>query len=219
VLRAAFVGAADPSTDEARRLLTRELSRAAYHQEPLVDRILRWINERLDALLAGPDAAGAGWLSPWVTALVGLLVVGLIAFVVPKVQRERRAPADDAVLADLATSAAQYRQRAAAAVAAGDFGAALLNGFRAIARDMAGRAVLDDAPGRTAHEVGLALAPVFPEHADDLTRAATLFDAVRYGGQLASRPEAEQVLDLDRVLAAARPRFDPVRVVATLRSP
>ena len=87
----------------------------------------------------------------------------------------------------------------------GRYDDAVLDGFRAIAKDMSDRTLLDDAPGRTAHEVSLALASPFPDHADRLARAADLFDSVRYGHRRANADQAGQVQHLDAELVTTRP--------------
>lgn len=169
-----------------------------------MQRIMHWIHEQWDRLLA-QGANGSGW-SPVVTALVAAAVLALLAFVLPRVRRERRrAGGDDAVLTDPSVTAAMYRARAAEALARGRFDDALADAYRAIARGATERTLLDDGPGRTAHEVALALGPVFPDHRDRLRQAADLFDAVRYGSRHISRSDAEQVADLDRHLARTRP--------------
>jgi hypothetical protein len=70
---------------------------------------------------------------------------------------------------------------------------------------MSNRRVLEDAPGRTAHEVSLALASPFPDHADRLALAADLFDSVRYGHRRASAHQAGQIQELDAELATSHP--------------
>ena len=57
----------------------------------------------------------------------------------------------------------------------------------------------------TAHEVALALAPVFPAEAEALADAADGFDAVRYGGRPASESRARAVVELDDRLQRTSP--------------
>jgi hypothetical protein len=90
----------------------------------------------------------------------------------------------------------------------------VLDGVRAVARAAVERVVLDDAPGRTAHEVALALAGPFPGEADALLRAADAFDAVRYGDQRATPDRARDVLALDERLAGTRPARQGAPVAA-----
>jgi len=70
---------------------------------------------------------------------------------------------------------------------------------------MSDRTLLDDAPGRTAHEVSLALASPFPDHSVRLAEAANVFDAVRYGHRRATADQAGEVQRLDAELVRARP--------------
>jgi len=135
-----------------------------------------------------------------------LIVIALLAWVLPKVRRESVVAASDgAVLEDVAITPRFYRDLAAEALRDGRYDDAVLNGFRAIAKDMSDRTLLDDAPGRTAHEVSLALASPFPSHADRLAQAADLFDSVRYGHRRATADQAGQVQHLDTELVKARP--------------
>ena len=106
--------------------------------------------------------------------------------------------------------AATLRDRARAAVARGDWDSAVLDGVRTVARAAVERVVLDDAPGRTAHEVSLALTTPFPAEQAALLAAADSFDAVRYGHRSATEDQARAVLALDERLAAARPARAPL---------
>lgn len=196
----------DPDREEARRLLEDELRDPSYQlHESLVVRAWRWVNDHLPAL----DLPAR--LPPWTAwaVLGGVLLVALAVVLFAARDRWRRGGADDrgrgGVLDEVGTSAADYRRRAQRAMTAGDHRAALLDAYRAVAAGAAERALLDDRPGRTAHEVAVSLAPVLPEEADALARAADRFDAVRYGGAATGAEEARRMLELDRCVAAARP--------------
>jgi Domain of unknown function (DUF4129) len=192
----------DPSPAQARDWLEQELDRSDY-QSTWLDSAIHWVIEKLNMLFDGTVMAG---FSPAITALVALVVIALLVWVLPKVRRESRAARlDGAVLEDLTITARTYRDRAAQAIGDKRYDDAVLDGFRAIARDMSDRTLLADAPGITAHEAGLALAPFFPDHADRLARAADLFDAVRYGHRRATADQAGQVQRLDAELVTTRP--------------
>jgi Domain of unknown function (DUF4129) len=196
--------ALEPGPDQARSWLEEELRSAAYHRAPLLDRLVQWVEDRL-ADLSSPSAHLSG-APTVVTVLLTLLVAGLLLWVLPRVRRERsvRRPAG-AVLVDPRVTAAQYRARAAEARGTGRYGDAVLDSFRAVARDLSERTLLDDAPGLTAHEVSVAAAAAFPGDAAGLARAADLFDSVRYGSATASRQDADDVAALDARLARERP--------------
>jgi hypothetical protein len=195
----------DPSPAEARKWLSDELHRSDYHN-PWLDSALRWTFDQIAKLLDGANKLANGGLSPVVTLLVALVTIALLVWVLPMVRREPVVGhPDGAVIVDPTITADTYRDLAARALADGRYDAAVLEGFRAIAKDMSDRALLDDAPGLTAHEVGLELSRPFPDFAGRLAQCANLFDAVRYGHRSATKDGAAQVLRLDSELAKARP--------------
>ena len=191
----------DPTPPQAREWLEKELNGLDY-QSSWLDSVIEWILDKLGTL---PDGSMSG-LSAVVTALVAFVVIALLVWVLPKVRRESRAArSGGAVMEDATMTARAYRDRATQALRDKRYDDAVLDAFRAIARDMSDRALLADAPGITAHEASVALAPCFPDHGDRLARAADLFDAVRYGHRHASAEQAAQIQRLDTELATARP--------------
>jgi hypothetical protein len=192
--------ALDPTPPEARDWLEQEFHRSDYQSSWLAT-VQEWISDLLKNLLDG-----VGRLSPVIAVIVALVVIALLVWVLPKVRRESVVSrADHAVLEDMTITARAYRDLAAQALRDGRYDDAVLDGFRAIAKDMSDRTLLDYAPGRTAHEASLALAPRFPDHADRLALAADLFDAVRYGHRRATAEQAAQVQHLDAELVTTRP--------------
>jgi hypothetical protein len=195
--------ALDPTPPEGRDWLTQELQGPEY-QSSWLESAIRGLVEQLRDLFDGADQLN-NVLSPVITVLVALLVIALMAWAIPRVRRESVARPDGAVIEDPRTTSRMYRDLAAGALREGRFDDAVLNGFRAIAKDTSDRTLLDDAPGRTAHEVSLALAPRFPHHAHQLARAADLFDSVRYGHRRATEEQAIYVQQLDKELVRSRP--------------
>lgn len=192
-----------PDPDQARSWVERELSRPEY-QRSLRERFLTWLGDLWDSLTNVTVHA-----SPWSTAAVVVLVVGMVTLVLVVGGRLRREPsasrADGGVLPDRQSSPDEHRAAALAALEAGDPELALVEAFRAVASRALRRGLLDDRPGLTADELAVDLGPVFPALAGSLTRAATLFDLVFYGDQPAGPLDARSVLDLDDALGAARP--------------
>lgn len=202
----------DPSSDEAREWLVRELASGRYQSRPgLLDR-LRELLERL--LGSSPDS---GLPSVFLPVAIGLALAALALVLVRVLRRDvgRSGPADGSGVLDLPDVPADtLRRQARAALTGGDWDTAVLDGLRAVARGAVERALLDDAPGRTAHEVAVALSSLFPGEEGALVAAAEAFDAVRYGDRRATRTRAEEVVALDaRVLAArpVRPAPEPAR--------
>lgn len=196
-----------PTPPQAREWLKQELQGPEY-RSPWLDSALRWATDLLNSLLDG--ARNLAGLSPLITALMALLVIAFLAWVLPRVRREPRASATaGAVLEDLTITSRHYRDLASQSLREGRFDEAVLDGFRAITKDMSDRRVLDDAPGRTAHEVSLALGSPFPGHTDRLAGAADLFDSVRYGHRRANAEQAIRIHRLDAELAVTRPILAP----------
>jgi hypothetical protein len=193
----------DPTSAQAREWLEAELRKGVYQEEPgLLERLVDWLMRAL----GGATAEGA--LPAWTIWLAVLLGVGVLALVIARsVRAERRmtGPRREGVLDGSGRTAAEHRAAARGALAAGDADTAVLEGYRAIARSAVERTLLDDLPGRTAHEVSVALGPVFPAYAAGLASAADVFDAVRYGRRPASTEAARAVVTLDTDVAQARP--------------
>ena len=92
----------------------------------------------------------------------------------------------------------------------GDWDTVVLDGYRAVVAASVERTVLDELPGRTAHEASVELARAFPTEGEALRSAADRFDAVRYGHDRATEADARAVLGLDDRVAGARPMLSPV---------
>lgn len=196
----------EPDAPTARRLLLEELGDPIYDQQPtLLDRILTWLQERLAEL----DFTGAD-LDPRLLAaiVVGLVLVAVVIAlaVAGPVRRARRArrPSSE-VLGDDSRTAAELRGSADALAADGDWSAAVLDRFRALLRSLEERAVLDERPGRTAHEASQEAAAAFPEDVAALTDAGRLFDDVRYGDVAAGPEDDRRLRALDETLTGRTP--------------
>lgn len=190
----------DPSGDEARGQLRRELVRPEYHDANLLERI----SDGLDRLIANTvDAAsGSHPLTVAVAVAVALLLATGIILLVSRARRTARAGTTDApAFADEVVTADELRARAEAALAAGDPAAALIDAFRAIAVRQIERGRIDDLPQATAHELAGALASTFTEQGAALRRGADLFDQVRYGDRPATPAQVHDLLRLDDALA------------------
>ncbi|MGL5867418.1 MAG: DUF4129 domain-containing protein [Dermatophilaceae bacterium] len=193
----------DPTSPEARQWLEDELRKSVYQEQPgLLDRLQDWIEQLLSSTAGGPG------LPAWTVVVVVLLVLAVVALVLARtLRRDRRmtGQATPGVFDGPVRSAAEYRDDARRALAAGDADTAVVEGYRAVARAAVERTILDDLPGRTAHEVAVALARAFPSSGPGLAGAADVFDAVRYGRRSATRTQAESVLALDAEISRTAP--------------
>jgi hypothetical protein len=101
-------------------------------------------------------------------------------------------------------SAVELRARAEAALEAGRFEEAVVDGFRALAVRQVERGRLADLPGTTAHEVAETLAQEYAVAADRVRASALVFEAVLYGHRPATREQAVAVLAADDELVVRR---------------
>lgn len=193
----------DPSGDEARDELRRELLGSEYHERNLMERIFNWIIRRIEGgLEAARDAPPLSTLAAMVI-FVGLAL--LLAYVVSKARRTARTKDEKrAVLTEEVVTADELRSRAEAALRAGDHEAAVVDGYRALTVRQVERGRLMDTPGATADEVAVDLAQEFPAMKDRVWVSAQLFDAVLYGDRPATRDQALAVLALDDELTVRR---------------
>lgn len=193
----------DPSASEARSKLRRELLHPEYHDQNVLQEIVRWLSRKVGS---GLDRASTA--PPLSTFMAMVILVALVAALVWLVSRARRTAQGheqrQTVLTDEVVSVDELRARADAALEAGRFEEAVVEGFRAIAVRQVERGRLVDAPGATAHEVADALAREYAAMADDVHRSARVFDEVLYGHHPATREQAAAVLALDDGLVVRR---------------
>lgn len=193
----------DPSPEEGRSWLRRELADPEYHELDLVEQILRWIERTLSAGI--PSAGDVPWAQTVAAMVVFAVILVGLGLLVSRARRSPRADRDrdGDVLTDESLSAAALRERAEAAYASGDHGAAVIDGFRALARRQVER-------GRLAEDLGLTAAEVAASLEREMSldgragRAAELFNEVLYGNHPATREQAEGVLALEQELAVSR---------------
>jgi Domain of unknown function (DUF4129) len=193
----------DPTGDEGRSLLRRELVHPEYHDRNVFEQVLDWLDRLLNGAIDG--AADAPPLSTF-AAIVAFLLLGLaLAWLLSRARRTPRAATRSGpVVEDVAVTAAELRSAAERALEEGRNAEALVDGFRALTVRQVERGWLDDRPGATAHEVAGALASTYPEQRGRVAGSAALFDAVRYGDRPATRDQAADVLALDDALAGRR---------------
>lgn len=203
-----------PDAEEARGWLERELADPVYHQRPsLLQMVLDWLGR----LFEGADGVPLGNVGTLllVAGVLALLVV--VAFLVTgPVRRSRRVGGPGSVLADDdRRTAADLRSAADAAAARGDWAGAVADRFRAVVRGLEERAVLDERPGRTAHEAVADAGLRLPALAGDLQAAGRLFDDVVYGERTPGAGDDALLRELDSRVAAARPTLPAGLTAAT----
>ncbi|WP_240642255.1 DUF4129 domain-containing protein [Microbacterium sulfonylureivorans] len=198
-----------PDGDEARRWAEQELSDPVYDiAEPTpFDRIARAIAEFFENLFS-TELSGQWGSAVAVVAAIVVIIVIVVAFAVWGVPRaSRRAPGRAPALFgdEEHRSAAELRAAAASHARSGDWDAAIVLHFRALARGCTERGVVDTPPGATVHTFARAAGRAFPALADRLEAAATAFDDVRYLRRPGTAELYRLVSDTDAAVVAARP--------------
>ena len=192
-----------PSADEARSKLRRELLHPEYHKQNLLQEVVNWLQRKIGGGL--DRASHTPPLSTFMAMVVLVLIVAALVWLVSRARRTAQEKDErQAVLTEELVTADELRARADAALEAGRFEEAVVEGFRAVAARQVERGRLTDTPGATAHEVAEALAREYAAMADDVHRSARLFDEVLYGDRPAAREQAESVLALDDGLVVRR---------------
>ncbi|WP_258726434.1 DUF4129 domain-containing protein [Cellulomonas sp. NS3] len=208
----------EPGADEARRWLERELLEPVYDDRPsLLERILDWVGSLFDDV---PVLGLDGRTAALVVVVLLAVVAGIALWVAGPVRRARRPGGGGVVLGgDDTRTATQLRAAADAAAARGDWHAAVAERFRAVVRSLEERTVLDERPGRTAHEAVEAAASRLPSSASALRDAGRLFDDVVYGDQPADPADDARLREVDAAVAAERPLGTPADSTGADRTP
>jgi hypothetical protein len=162
-------------------------------------------------------ADGAGGLAPVavtviVIVIVAALVVALLVWARPRASRAVRRRGDLLGERDDRT-AAQLRAEAERRARERDWDGAVVLRFRALARDLLERDLIDPAPGATAQGIAREASAALPGLAERLHLAATAFDAVRYLRTAADEAEYRTLAATDDATRAATPRIDAVEAV------
>jgi len=202
-----------PDGDEARRWAEQELAdpRYAEAKPTWFDLLARDIGRFIADLFNRDNTAGAG---PAALIIVGVLIFAALVTVLIIWGRPRRAgavrrPATALLGADDDRTAAQLRADAERAAKAGDWDEATVLRFRALARGLLERDLIDPAPGATAQAIAREIGAVFPAESAAVRTAAVSFDDVRYLRHPATPGRYAQLSEADDRLCALRPEAVP----------
>lgn len=206
--RLAGAGVFIPDGDEAQKWAEDELEKAAYQEAKpnWFDQLARDIVDAVVGLFSGD---GSGNIAPFaatliVMVLIAAIVVALIIWGRPRASRSIRRRTDLLGERDDRT-AAQLRAEADRAAKSGDLDSAVVLRFRAIARALLERDLIDPAPGATAQGISREASTVFPVLSARLHDAAVLFDRVRYLDVAADADDYRAITEIDAAVSAAAP--------------
>ncbi|MEO8529207.1 MAG: DUF4129 domain-containing protein [Pseudolysinimonas sp.] len=190
----------DPGDDQAREWLQQELGNTiAPPAEP------DWWNFPSTPRAPGEvvNTGGTVGVVIGIVILIAILGVAFWIFGLPRLRRRSKVTGD-LFGEDDDRSAVSIRTAAEKAAAVGDYTSAVVEAFRAMARDLAERGIVHTFPGTTARDFGRRAGAVFPATTERLVVAAAVFDGVRYLGRVGSAEEWERMSSLAAELRGAR---------------
>lgn len=202
-----------PDGDEARRQAEQELSDQRYAQAKPTwfDQLARDIGEFIADMFNRDNTANVG---PSALIIVSVLIFAALVTVLiiwgrPRRSSAMRRPRSTLLGADDDRTAAQLRADADRAVRAGDWDEATVLRFRALARGLLERDLIDPAPGATAQAIAREVGAAFPTESAGVRTAAVSFDDVRYLRHPATPDSYAQLAAVDDRLVALRPEVVP----------
>lgn len=198
-----------PDGDEARKWAEQELSdpRYADAKPTWFDLLARDVGRFLADLFSPENGANAGPSALIVVCIVvfAALIAALIIWGRPR--RSRSVPRGRIDLLGDADdrTAAQLRADAERSARSGDWDTATVLRFRALARGLLERDLIDPSPGATAQAIAREVSRVLPDEASAVRSAAVSFDDVRYLRRPATEERYSELAATDDRLVAARP--------------
>lgn len=197
----------EPDGEQGRNWLLDELGKGTYQaaRPTWFDLASQAFFDWLDSLLGSANSGqGAAALVVVVLLLTALLVAAFLIFGRPRLNRRSRL-ASAVFGEDDARTAAEMRAAAARAAGAGDWTTAIAELFRAVARGLDERTLVDVYPGMTARGFARAASVPFPDSAEPLAAAAIAFDDVRYLARAGTEEQYRRLTDLDTALRSRPP--------------
>ncbi|MEV7609448.1 DUF4129 domain-containing protein [Microbacterium sp. NPDC089320] len=198
-----------PDGDEARQWAEQELSdpRYADAKPTWFDLVARDIGRFLADLFSSDNGASVGPSALIVVSVIvfGALVAALIIWGRPRRARAIRRPGAGLLGADDDRSAAQLRADADRAARGGDWDEATVLRFRALARGLLERDLIEPSPGATAQAIAREVSALFPAETAQVRQAALFFDDVRYLRHPATGERYAELAATDDRLSALRP--------------
>jgi len=202
-----------PDGDEARRWAEQELAdpRYADAKPTWFDLIARDIGRFLADLFSADNGASVGPSALIIVSIIvfGALVAALIIWGRPRRSQSVRVARGGLLGAEDDRSAAQLRTDADRAARAQDWDEATILRFRALARGLLERDLIDPSPGATAQAIAREVSAVFPVESDPVRRAAVSFDDVRYLRHPATAERYAELAATDERLRSLRPDLVP----------
>ncbi|GGD71885.1 DUF4129 domain-containing protein [Microbacterium murale] len=198
-----------PDGDEARRWAEQELQNQRYAdaKPTWFDYLAEDVAEFISGLFSPDTGQQVGNVALIIVTvvIVAALITVLILWGRPRGSRRVRRPGTDLLGERDRRTAAQLRADAARSAREGDWDTATVLRFRALARALLERDIIDPAPGATAQAIAREAAVAFGAQRVELTAAASAFDDVRYLRRPASEQSYLALAETDDRLASLHP--------------
>lgn len=198
-----------PDGDEAQRWAEQELQdpRYADAKPTWFDYLAEDVAEFIGSLFSQDTGEQVGNVALIIVTvvIVAALITVLILWGRPRVSRRVRQRESDLLGARDRRTAAQLRADAARSARDGDWDTATVLRFRALARSLLERDIIDPAPGATAQAIAREAAAAFSAQHEALTAAAGAFDDVRYLRRPATERSYRALAEIDDRLASLHP--------------
>ncbi|MGM7697351.1 DUF4129 domain-containing protein [Microbacterium sp. A84] len=198
-----------PDGEEARRWAEQELQNPRYAdaKPTWFDYLAEDVADFIASLFSNDTGAQAGNTALIIVTvvIVAALITVLILWGKPRMSRRVRRNSTELLGERDDRTAAQLRADAERSAKGGDWDAATVLRFRALARGLLERDIIDPAPGATAQAIAREAARVFNAHHVAVTAAAGAFDDVRYLRHPASEESYRALAATDDLLASQHP--------------
>ena len=200
------------TSDEARQLAIRELSKPQYHRPSA----LPSPSPSTAIPSPPPTHTNSSNHALTITLIVLAIIVLVIALVLflrwlgrPRKTKKRKAEDDKQSVAnnaaEILTGAALHRRNAELASNAGNWAEAIRERFRAVIATLDERGLLPERADRTADEAARDAGVILPAHRTTLAAAARAFDEVEYG-EYVGTPDAYAVIsNVDELVRTEQP--------------
>lgn len=196
----------DPDSDTAQRWAREELADPIYHgRESLLTLIMRWLRDKYAEAQESLASVGTSHGLIVLAAVIAVVIVVVVILAGPVRRTRASARASAEVFVEDARTTAELRASADALAAAGRWSEAFLDRFRCLLRSLEERAILDDRPGRTAHEAAAEAAAALPPCTADLHKASRIFDGVCYGHAETGPTDDAWLRTVDALVQGTRP--------------
>lgn len=201
------------TSDQARQLALRELSKPEYHRGPAPS------PAQSTAVPSPPplphvNSSNHGLTIVLIVIAIILLAIALLLFLRwlgrPRTSKKRKSDKNKRGTAggsadEILTGAARHRRSAELAAGAGDWAEAIRERFRAVIATLDERGLLPERADRTADEAARDAGAILPTHGSILEAAARAFDEVEYG-EYVGTPDAYAVIsDVDELVRTEQP--------------